>query len=128
MYAILSFQAQFKEHSRGSGHLNSGDESDAHSFPAFCVPFYSLMLALNRTKIDYFSLDVEGFEVPILKTIPFDQLDISVLTVEYVHGHHKEEYLEFMESQGYELHSKIDKVREELSLFVHDFVFVKKSL
>ncbi|KAF4525313.1 hypothetical protein B566_EDAN014922 [Ephemera danica] len=41
-----------------------------------CVPFYTLLLAMNRTRIDYFSLDVEGAMWPILRSIPFDLLDI----------------------------------------------------
>jgi hypothetical protein len=51
-----------------------------------CFPFYSFMLALNRTTIDFFSLDVEGDELKILKTIPFDKINIKMLTVEYLHG------------------------------------------
>lgn len=48
-----------------------------------CFPLYSVMLALNRTHIDYFSLDVEGAEVYILKSIPFDKLKIDALSIEY---------------------------------------------
>ena len=40
-------------------------------------------LALGRTHIDYFSLDVEGAELQILETIPFDKLTIDVLTIEF---------------------------------------------
>jgi Methyltransferase FkbM domain len=43
-----------------------------------CLPLWSLLLALNRTTIDYFSLDVEGSELAVLKTIPFDKIDIKV--------------------------------------------------
>jgi hypothetical protein len=43
-----------------------------------CFPLYSYLLALNRTKIDYFSLDVEGSELDVLRTIPFEKLDIQV--------------------------------------------------
>jgi hypothetical protein len=43
-----------------------------------CVPFYSLMLAMNRTSIDYLSLDIEGSELDVLRTIPFGYLDITV--------------------------------------------------
>ena len=32
-----------------------------------------------------FSLDVEGSELQILKTIPFDQVDIKVIDVEFKH-------------------------------------------
>ncbi|CAB3372477.1 Hypothetical predicted protein [Cloeon dipterum] len=43
-----------------------------------CLPLWSLLLSLNQSTIDYFSLDVEGSELPVLKTIPFDKLDIKV--------------------------------------------------
>ena len=43
------------------------------------------MLALNRTTIDFFSLDVEGAELQVLQTIDFSKLNIRTLTVEYEH-------------------------------------------
>lgn len=43
-----------------------------------CVPLYSILLAMNRTTIDLFSLDIEGLEFEVLKTIPFDKVDIKV--------------------------------------------------
>jgi len=43
-----------------------------------CFPLYTYLLALNVTVIDYFSLDVEGSELNVLKTIPFDKIDIKV--------------------------------------------------
>ena len=43
------------------------------------------MLALNRTTIDFFSLDVEGAELQVLKTIDFNKINIRTLTVEYAH-------------------------------------------
>ena len=42
------------------------------------------MKALGRTHIDFFSLDVEGAELGVLKTIPFHELIIDVLLVEYL--------------------------------------------
>ena len=48
-----------------------------------CFPLYSIMKAIDRTHIDLFSLDVEGAELGILKTIPFSDLFINVLLVEY---------------------------------------------
>ena len=37
-----------------------------------CIPLYTVMLALGRKSIDFFSLDVEGSEIEILQTLPPD--------------------------------------------------------
>ena len=42
-----------------------------------------MLLAVNRTHIDYLSLDVEGGEMEILHTLPWDKLKVDVITVEY---------------------------------------------
>jgi hypothetical protein len=43
-----------------------------------CFPLYSILLAVGRTKVDYFSVDVEGSEMKILRTIPWHKVDIKV--------------------------------------------------
>ena len=43
-----------------------------------CFPLFGVLRAMNVTKVDYFSLDVEGNEMDILRTIPFDDVDITV--------------------------------------------------
>jgi Methyltransferase FkbM domain len=43
-----------------------------------CIPITTLLLALNVTHVDYFSLDVEGHELDVLQTIDFDKFDITV--------------------------------------------------
>ena len=43
-----------------------------------CFPLFGVLRALNVTKVDYFSLDVEGNEMDVLRTIPFDDIDITV--------------------------------------------------
>jgi len=43
-----------------------------------CFPIYSILSALNRTTVDYFSLDVEGDELSVLKTIPWKSVHIQV--------------------------------------------------
>jgi len=50
-----------------------------------CFPLMSVAAALNIQHIDYFSLDVEGAEVPVLKTIDWKKLTIDVITIEYNH-------------------------------------------
>ena len=48
-----------------------------------CFDIYSLLRAINRTHVNYFSLDVEGAELPILKTIPFERITVDIFSVEY---------------------------------------------
>ena len=81
------------------------------------------MLAMNQTHIDYFSLDVEGFELEILQIIPFDKLDITTFSVEYEHVTQKETLLKLMEDNGYSLKSTIST---ESPTWVRDYIFVKK--
>ncbi|XP_021943517.2 protein Star [Folsomia candida] len=67
-----------------------------------CFPLVSLLTALNVTTVDFFSLDVEGHEMEVLKTIPFDQIDIKVLFVEHIlipEG--KEGLRAFLKGKGY---------------------------
>jgi len=47
-----------------------------------CFPLYSILLAIGQTRVDFFSLDIEGAEMDVLKTIPFDKIDIEILLIE----------------------------------------------
>lgn len=68
-----------------------------------CFPLYSYMLALNITVIDFLTLDVEGEELNVLKTIPFDKLTIKMITVEYMHVPEGINAIRhFMEKNGFE--------------------------
>ena len=40
-----------------------------------CFPLYSILMALGNPTVDYFSLDIEGAEFPVLKTIPFEKVE-----------------------------------------------------
>ena len=67
-----------------------------------CVPLYSLHLALNQTKIHLLSIDIEGDELFVLQTIPFEKVDIRTIIVEYSHVPGGEERDEsFLVGKGY---------------------------
>ena len=55
----------------------AASQPDVISVQSF--PIYSIMLALNRTTYDFFSLDVDGSELDILRTIPWPYVDIKVI-------------------------------------------------
>ena len=48
-----------------------------------CFPLNAVMAALDVSHVDYLSLDVEGPELEILRTIDWTRLRIDVITVEY---------------------------------------------
>ncbi|KAH3894693.1 uncharacterized protein LOC127867739 isoform X2 [Dreissena polymorpha] len=90
-----------------------------------CFPLYSLLLALNQLTVDFFSLDVEGDELRVLKTIPFDKVDIKMMTVEYVHQVGKDGDLKsFVEKKGYD--NMLQMSRWDGG--VNDVIFRKKGL
>ena len=63
-----------------------------------CFPLYSVLMALGRSHVDLLSLDVEGAELGILKTIPFSRVTIDVLLIEYaVVGSKKSTRIRFLE-------------------------------
>lgn len=65
-----------------------------------CFSLMDIMNVIGRRHIDYFSLDVEGGELFILKSIDWEKLDIEYFTVET--DQHREEILHFMENKGYD--------------------------
>ncbi len=94
-----------------------------------CFPLESILLALNQTHVDYFSLDVEGLELDVLKTIPFDRIQIDTLSVEYINGKSgKKAYHDYMERQGYVTYTEINHTNRVIDLYVHDLIFARNDL
>ncbi|KAK3607236.1 hypothetical protein CHS0354_031733 [Potamilus streckersoni] len=97
-----------------------------------CFPLYSIMLAINQTSIDYLGLDVEGNELPILQTIPFDDLDITSVTTECLEMNKQGSkdaiaVKTFLENKGYTCHGIIG-ANSGHGCFAEDFIFLKKGL
>ena len=67
-----------------------------------CLPLHSILAALGNPKVDYFSLDVEGVELDILKSIPWNKVDIDIFSIEVsANGRSENEVCEFMRKSGY---------------------------
>ena len=45
---------------------------------AECFPLLTLLKALGVDVVNYFSLDIEGHELPVLKAVPFHDIHIDV--------------------------------------------------
>ena len=86
---------------------------------------YSILLALNQLTVDFFSLDIEGDELKVLMTIPFDKVNIKMMTVEYAHETRGlRDLLKYVEQKGYE--SMLQVSRWDGG--VNDIIFRKKGL
>ncbi|XP_037074379.1 uncharacterized protein LOC119095626 [Pollicipes pollicipes] len=91
-----------------------------HKYWVKCYPLYSVLLALNRTSVDFFSLDVEGTEMGILAYMPWHLVDIKILLVEnflsYFWNPQTDLMRWLMESHGY-LAMRLQ----------HDWLFVRRD-
>ena len=121
---LFLFQLKFQESDTMKGMISSEGNLEVP-----CYPLYSLLLALNISKVDFFSLDVEGFEYQVLQSIPFDKVDISVLAVELKHGNYSSnEVKQMMKERRYRADKDMavdDSVRH---FWVNDTIFVKENL
>ncbi|CAL4149117.1 unnamed protein product, partial [Meganyctiphanes norvegica] len=82
-----------------------------------CFPLLTLLLAINQTHVDYCSLDVQGSELDIIRTLPLETVDVKVFSIEHVlvpGG--KAEVAGYMKKKGYTFHSNVNV----------DMFFVKK--
>uniref|UniRef100_A0A1B6CJ41 Methyltransferase FkbM domain-containing protein n=1 Tax=Clastoptera arizonana TaxID=38151 RepID=A0A1B6CJ41_9HEMI len=116
---IVSFKQQYNQ-----GKIS--DETVGSTKPDHvdvqCFPFYTYMLAMNITNVDYFSLDVEGDELDVLKTIPFHIINIETLSVEFIHVKEgRDSISEFMKSKGYRIDSEVTHP----NWLANDYIFVK---
>ncbi|CAG7832983.1 unnamed protein product [Allacma fusca] len=92
-----------------------------------CFPLFSFLLALNRTEVDYLSLDVEGSEEDVIQTIPFHLVSIKVLSIELTHGLYGRKTSEFlkvyMKQRGYKF---VTRVISDYSM-ANDLIFAHKD-
>ena len=65
-----------------AGILADGATGVGETVEMQCIPIYSLLLALGNPTVDFLSLDIEGAEFQVLRTIPWDKVDIRALSVE----------------------------------------------
>ncbi|XP_065346980.1 uncharacterized protein LOC135944138 [Cloeon dipterum] len=100
-----------------------------HTNNVLCMPFFAILKAINRTDIDLFSLDIEGHELDVLRTIPWEEVDIKVLIVEHFNIAEGQQALEdFMTSKGYAVFPSTAEERMKGQWAEFDDIFVKKDV
>jgi len=111
------------------------DPFDEQHIQMQCMPIYSILLAMGNPTVNYFSLDVEGAEFAILKTIPWDKVDIQVMSIEShllnrIFPGTREEMISFLDEAGYNYipwgHTSSNPGR--LRINTNDDLFVRKDI
>ncbi|EDV57298.1 protein Star [Drosophila erecta] len=79
-----------------------------------CFPLYTIMLACERTEYDLLSLGVQGHELEILQTLPFDKVKIDVISIHLLEDHEDvADYVlditRFLAGKSYKLQRKIGR-------------------
>lgn len=70
-----------------------------------CYDINKVLKENNINKVDFFTIDTEGNELKILKTIHFNEFDFDILLVE--NNYQTEEMNQFMTSKGFKRIKKI---------------------
>jgi len=63
------------------GHITSAQDPASNPVQVTCAPLPSVLNLIGRTVVDYWSLNVEGSEVRVLKGMDFDRVELGVLLV-----------------------------------------------
>ena len=86
-------------HNKNVGRVNN--KKDVPETDVQCFSLNSIMAAIRVSHIDFMVLDVEGSELPVLKTIDFTRLSIDVFSIEYSkHVSKLEEIRHFFDQTG----------------------------
>lgn len=65
-------------HAPAAGRMGQKQSQKVH-----CFPLLSFLLALNTTSLQYVSLDVEGAEADILINLPWEEVNVTVWSIEH---------------------------------------------
>lgn len=70
------------------------------------ITLNSLLERLNVEKVDLVSIDVEGWEIEVLRGFDVNKYKPTVILLE--NFEHRKSYVDYMESVGYKFHSNLD--------------------
>ena len=58
--------------------MNTFSKNYCHPLQVQCFPLYTLLAGMGNPTVHLFVLDIEGFELGVLRHIPWDKVDIQV--------------------------------------------------
>ncbi|RXG53911.1 Protein Star [Armadillidium vulgare] len=80
------------------------NKTKATAIQVYCFPFYTYLLALNMTNIDLVSLDLQGSEMEVLRSLPFQKIKVKMFIIETASEKTFDLNLEkFLNKKGYQM-------------------------
>jgi len=108
----VQFTTENSSEMTGSG-IVEGEVRDNSTINIQCLPLSTLILALGNPRVDFLSLDIEGAEFDILKTVLWDKIDIRAISVETMFASEFDksaiEFNSFLEARGFQFLDKISR-------------------
>lgn len=91
-----------------------------------CVPLSELFEQAKLTRVDFISIDVEGGELDVLKSIDFEKVTVGVLLIE--ENYRNIELRDLLKSKGFHLlgRLKIDQIYVNESVYGDRLSFIQK--
>ncbi|ODM94206.1 Protein Star [Orchesella cincta] len=89
------------------------------------IPLFSIVSAIGWKEVDFLSLEMKGYEMDILKNIPFDKVTFKVIQVGIFTYTEKElvELDDYLEMFDYMLFK--DRVQQKYRIYVHMSIYEK---
>jgi len=87
--------------------LSQIPNKDSVTMQVQCLPLFTLIKALGNPKVNLLVLDVEGAELKVLHTLPWDEVDIEIMSIDSdlvgmaIPGGSQDTLREFVVSKGY---------------------------
>ena len=110
-FFFIYFRLKLRVHGvysgRDSAMTNAHKNTFGSNFKYFYAPCFSLhtiLKAMNVNKVDFFSLDLEGGENDVLKSLDFDKISITTLLIEHLNDSLRKPLIKkTMDSKNYTL-------------------------
>eukprot|EP00929_Paragymnodinium_shiwhaense_P089743 TRINITY_DN4992_c0_g1_i3.p1 TRINITY_DN4992_c0_g1~~TRINITY_DN4992_c0_g1_i3.p1 ORF type:complete len:342 (+),score=68.23 TRINITY_DN4992_c0_g1_i3:158-1183(+) len=83
-------------------HWMNGDQGSGKIVDVMCYPLHTILLAMGKKVVDYWSLDTEGSEQGILEHTDFTKITVGVMTIEHGNeGNRRSGILRAMRDAGF---------------------------
>jgi len=99
-----------------------------------CIPLYTIIKAAGNPRINLLVLDLEGADLDVLRTIPWQKVDIEVLAVETdligvgrAGGDTQDDLINYVKSQGYQVFNHREERNPNTGLY-QNHLFVRKDI